>query len=160
VELTGFMPLHPRAAALLSPAANDVCRHIATKNYGPQGRGVVALIDRVTALTGQELTNLAAAASAASTVYIRITAVRASRDAARAAGRAAAWDAAGHAAWIAVRDAPAWDTAGRAAWCPEWGAAGAAAEEAAGAIVCGDLVGERFTHEQYDLLAGPWLGDR
>jgi hypothetical protein len=48
--------------------------------------------------------------------------------AARAAAQAAAWDAAGDAAWAA-----AWDAAGAAAWDAAWDAAGAAAWDAAGA---------------------------
>ena len=99
---------------------------------GPQGREVVAIIDRVRMLTTDELRQLAAA---------------------RGAARAAAWDAAWDAAWGAARDA-AWGAARDAAR----GAARAAAWDAALATLVRDLI----TLKQHDLLMAPWrtvIGD-
>jgi hypothetical protein len=79
-----------------------------------------------------------------------------------AKGLAAAWDAAGAAAWDAARDAAraaARDAAGAAAWDAAWDAAGdaaGAAARAAAGLTVRDLIGDRFTQEQYDLLTGPW----
>ena len=103
---------------------------------GPQGREVVAIIDRVRMLTTDELRQLAAA-----------------WDAARDAAWDAAWGAARGAARAAARDA-AWDAARGAAW----GAAWDAAWDAALATLVRDLI----TPKQHDLLMAPWrtvIGD-
>ena len=97
---------------------------------GPQGEAAAALIDRARRLTADELDSLAAAGDAA-------------WDAALAVAGDAAWDAARDAAWAA-----AWDGARAAAW----GGAGAAAGDAARALVVRDLI----TTDQYDTLTRTW----
>ena len=100
---------------------------------GPQGREVVAIIDRVRMLTTDELRQLAAA-----------------WDAVRDAVRDAAWDA----AWGAARNA-----ARNAAWDAAWDAARAAARDAALATLVRDLI----TPKHHDLLMAPWrtvIGDQ
>ena len=108
---------------------------------GPQGREVVAIIDRARMLTTDELRQLGAArvaARVAAWVAAWVAARDAARDAARSAACVAAWDA----AWDAARDA-----ALVAAW------------DAALATLTRDLI----TGNQYDLLMAPWrtvIGDQ
>ena len=102
----------------------------ATVVFGPQGVQVAVLIDRAGLLTSDEVDRLAAAWDAA-------------------------WDAAWAAAWVAAGAAYR-----HAAWDAAWAAAGAAAwdatRDAAGALICRDLIGQTFTQAHYDTLTGPW----
>ena len=110
----------------------------AWRALGPQGREIMALIDRARSLTGDEARELAAAWDAARNAawYAARDAARdATRDATRDAARAAAGDATWYAAWYA-----AWD----AAWY--------ATRNAAGALVVRDLI----PTGQYDTLTRPW----
>jgi hypothetical protein len=96
--------------------------------FGPQGALVVALIDRASRLSRDQVLSLAAAWYAA---------WDAARDAAGAAARDAAWDA----AWDAARDA-----------------AGAAAWTAAGALIVRDLVSDetyRVLTASWESVMGP-----
>ena len=100
---------------------------------GPQGREVVAIIDRVRMLTADEVRQLTAARDAA-------------WHAAWYAARGAARGAARHAAWYAAQDA---------AWGAAWGAIRCA--------TIATLVRDLITPEQHDLLMAPWrtvIGDR
>ena len=94
--------------------------------FGPQGVEVVALIERASRLTDDEVSRLYAAWDAA---------------------RDAAWDAAWYAAWNAARNA-----AGDAAR----NAAGYAARYAAGTAARALVVRDLTTAEQFELLYGPW----
>lgn len=111
----------------------------ATLALGPQGRELVALIERCRTLTADEVAQLYTA---------------------REAPGRAAWDATQNAAWDAARGAAretAWETAWYAAWDSTRDATQYAARDAARALVVRDLVGQgRFTQEHYDLLTGPW----
>ena len=126
--------------------------------YGPQGREVMALIDRAARLTADEAQRLRAARAAAGAAA-RDAAWDAARDAARDAAWAAARDAARAAAWDA-----AWDAARAAAWDAAWAAAGDAARNAAW-DAAGDaaraararVVRDLISDAHYRLLAGPWL---
>ena len=104
--------------------------------FGPNGKLIVALINRIAKLTVKEASTMAAA-----------------WDAAWAAARAAAWDAAWDAALAAAR-AAAWDAAWDAAWAAARAAARAAAWDAALAIV----VKDKISKKQFDILYGP-LGE-
>ena len=139
----------PDAIALPNKRAAVVWRVVAEVDawqaLGPQGREVVAIIDRVRMLTTDELRQLTAA---------RVAARGAAWDAAWVAARVTAWDAARdaarNAAWVAARGA-AWDAAWDAAWGAAWGAALAT------------LVRDLITPKQHDLLMAPWrtvIGDQ
>lgn len=119
----------------------------ATISLGPQGSEVVALIERASQLTGEEIRSLEDAWDAA-------------RDAEWDAARGAAWDAARDAAWDAAfhaaRDA-AWDAARDATWNATWNAAWDAASDAVWALFVRDLISDDgFTQNHYDLLTRPW----
>ena len=102
------------------------------ETFGPAWRMVIAVIRRSAILTPTEVTDLAAAWSAA---------------------RGAAWDAAYAAAWSA-----AWSAARGAAWDAAWDAAWSAAWSAARGAVVSDLVGQRgLTQDHLDTLMGPWV---
>ena len=101
---------------------------------GPNADAVISLIDRASKITGAEAENLAAAWHVA--------------DAAWAATRVSACDAAREAAWDAAGDDATY-TAWRAT---AMYAAGDAAREAARAAVVRDLISD----EHYETLAGPW----
>ena len=108
---------------------------------GPQGREVVAIIDRTRMLTTAELRKLGVAWDAA-----RNAVWGAAWDAARGAARGVAWDAARNAVWDAAQDA-----ARNAVW--------GAARDATLATLVRDLI----TPKQYDLLMAPWrtvIGDQ
>ena len=143
---------------------------------GPNGAGVVAIIEQAKELTPEQVAWDAArdaawaAARAAAWAAARAAAWAAARDAARAGARdaawAAAWDAAWAAAWAAAWDAAgaatmaavraaAWAAAWDAAWVAAWDAARAAARAAAWAAA-GAVVRDIITTAHYDALMGPW----
>ncbi len=111
--------------------------------FGPNGRHVVAVLDRFKVCTPDEISRL-----------------RSSWDAARTATRDAAWvatrETARETAWVATRDAvwvATWETVRGAvrdaAWETAW-------ETAWGAVIA-DLVGQHgYTQTHHDLLTGPW----
>ena len=122
------------------------------ETFGPAWRMVIAVIRRSAILTPTEVTDLAAAWSAAGGAA-RGAAWSAAWSAAGGAARGAAWSA----AWSAARGAAggaAWSAARGAAWSAAWGAAWSAAR---GAVVS-DLVGQRgLTQDHLDTLMGPWV---
>lgn len=107
---------------------------------GPNGRTVVAIIDRAHSLTYDEAQSLAAARNAARNGVAAAGA--AAREAARNAARAAAWEAARNAFGDAIRNMasiaiPAWS----AVWDTAWA----------------ELVHDLSTDSNYRALAGPWI---
>ena len=124
-------------------AATEITDEELAETFGPQWREIVALVRAVSGATQQQIVDLAAAWAAAGT-----------------AAWAAAWDAAGTAAGDAVGDAAgtaAWDAAGDAAGTAAWAAAGDAAWGAARALTIRDLISTNgYTQAHYDLLTGPW----
>ena len=130
---------------------SDVTDDELADTFGPQWREIVAQVRVISGATPQQLSDLAAAGSAAWD-----------------AAWAAAWDAAWAAAWSTARDAvwaAAWSTARDAAWDAAWStardavwaAAWSTARGAAGALATRDLIGTAgYTQEHYDLLTGPW----
>jgi len=138
----------------------------AWRALGPQGEQVVALIERCRRLSAAEMNRLYVA---------RATALDAARATAWVAAvaldvaRATAWDAARDAAWVAavaldVARATAWvaavalDVARATAWDAALDAARGAAGDAAGALLCRDLIGQApgWDQDAYNLLTGPW----
>ena len=135
--------------------------------FGPNGRHVVAVLERIAVCTPDEIDRLAAAQNAA-----RGAAQNAARDAAQnaawVAARYAAWYAAWDAAWVAARytarytarDAAqnaAWVAAQNAAWVAAQNAAWGAARGAARGAAVSDLIGQYgYTQTHHDLLTGPW----
>lgn len=123
---------------------------------GPNGRTVVAIIDRAHSLTYDEAQSLAAARNAARNAVAAAGA--AAREAARNAARAAAWEAARAASGEAAR-AAVWASArnvsgdairnmasiAEAAWSAVWDTAWA------------ELVHDLSTDSNYRALAGPWI---
>jgi hypothetical protein len=118
---------------------------------GPNGERVVAVLDRASRLTSDEIKALDAAWDAA-----RAAARAAAWDAARAAALDAAWDAARAAARDAARDA-AWAAARDVTWAATWAAARAAARDVTRDAAWTEVVSDLISPEQYQLLAGPWL---
>ena len=107
--------------------------------YGPQWRGIVALVRRAAVLAPDEVERLAAAWDAAWAGVSTAAARGAAGDAARAADLDAARAAAGAAAWDAA-----------------WGARGAA-WDAARALVTRDLIGTHgYAQDHYDALTRSW----
>ena len=141
----------------------DVTDEELADTFGPQWREIVAQVRVISGATPQQLSDLAAAWSAARTAAWSVV-----WDAARAAARAAAGSAAGSAVWDAVRDAArtaAWDAARTAAedaartaaWDAVRDAAEDAVRDAAWALATRGLIGTAgYTQKHYDLLTGPW----
>ena len=124
-----------------------VCELDAWLVFGPNGRHVEAVLERIAVCTPDEIDRLAAAWDTA-----RGAAWYAARRAARDAAREAAWDTARGAAWYA-----AWRAAQDAAWGAAQDAAWGATREAARYAVVVDLIGQYgYTQTHHDLLTGPW----
>ena len=135
--------------------------------FGPNGRHVEAVLERIVVCTPDEIDRLAAARDAAldaAREAAREAAWYAARYAARDAAWEAAWDAAQYAARDAAREAAryvaweaAWDAAREAAQYAAWEAAWEAAWDAARDAAIVDLIGQYgYTQTHHDLLTGPW----
>lgn len=126
--------------------------------FGPQGRTVVAIIDRAEHLTVAEIEDLATAWDAArdaARAAARDAAWRAAQDSARDAAWDAAEDAAPDAVWRVAQDA-AWLAARSAAWRAALGAALGAAQDSAQDAVLGALVADVVTPDTLRCLVDPW----
>ena len=110
------------------------------RRYGPMGEHVAALVERLAALSLDEVQHIEEVAWSATGGH---------------ATRSAAWDTAWCMAWGAAWSAarfPAWYAARGAAWSAAWGTA----SDAAVALVTRDLIGTgEYTQAHYDTLTGP-----
>ena len=112
------------------------------KFFGPQGKEVVALVERAKKLSAEDCKKL---------------------DSALDSAWASAWDSARTSAWDSARDSAwasawtsAWDSASASARTSAWDSAWTSALASAG-LVSRDLIGKgKFTQEQYDILTIPW----
>jgi hypothetical protein len=119
---------------------------------GPNGERVVAVIDRASRLTSDEIEALAATWDATATPSV---------------ARDDAWKASWGGTWYVARDAArdiAWDAARDAALSAAWTVARPlrpAARAAAGSVTrsaaLAEIVADLISSQQYQLLAGPWL---
>ena len=124
-----------------------VCELDAWLVFGPNGRHVEAVLERIAVCTPDEIGKLDAAWDAALGAA-QYAAREAAQEAALGAAQDAAWDAAREVAWGAAREV-AWDTAREAAR--------EAAQEAAWEAAIVDLIGQYgYTQTHHDLLTGPW----
>ena len=129
----------------------DVTDEELADTFGPQWREIVAQVRVISGATPQQLSDLAAAWDAAGSAAWAL-AWDAAGSAAGSAARSAAWSAAGSAAWSAAGSA-----AGSAAWSAAGSAARTATGSAAWALATRDFIGTAgYTQEHYDLLTGPW----